>query len=243
MTNEEHPVAGFFREIEHMRYPPGVTRTRDLVPGAEFFPGGCGSWTAERGKSWPALPVGGVLVLGHNLDSVETYEGNVANGGPRPGPTWRNLAALLEEAGISKSDCFLTNFFMGCGPNQTGAFPGARDPEFVAACAAFLRTTIRAMRPKLLLVLGRSTWRHLGAVAPELAVWGGVPTFAELDRADRAVVPLAMDDVPPFAAVTVIHPSGAHMGGNRRKRSYGGLTGLEAEALSLRHALAHARPA
>jgi hypothetical protein len=228
-----------FREIEGLRYPAGVTPTRDLVEGPEFFPGGCGSWCAERGKPWPAAPVGGVLVLGHNLDSVASYTRNVATGGLCRGPTWRNLGLLLEAAGLTKADCFLTNFFMGCGPNQLGKFPGARDPQFVTACAALLRTTVRALRPRAMLVLGGHTWRHLHQVAPELVAWSDVRTFAQLDARELAVLRVEIDGAPPFGVATIVHPSGADMGGNRNKRRYRGLEGLEAEAASLRDAMAH----
>ncbi|MEQ1507009.1 MAG: uracil-DNA glycosylase family protein [Myxococcota bacterium] len=238
VTAADHPVRALFRELDGLRYPDGVTATRALVEGPEFFPGGCGLWSAERGKAWPAAPVRGVLVLGHNLDSVESYTRNVATGGLCRGPTWRNLGLLVDAAGIPRADCFLTNFFMGCGPNQVGAFPGAKDPEFVAACASVLRTTIRLLTPRAVLVLGGHTWRHLHAVAPELAVWRRIRTFSEVDHQDVAVLRAAVDGAPPFGITTVVHPSGADMGGNRNKRRYRGLAGIEAEAAAVREAVA-----
>lgn len=229
-----------FKAAAAVRYPSEVTPTWARIENAEFFPGGYGLWLARAGEPLPELPIGGVLVLGHNLDCVESFAKNLAKGGANPDtqPTFRNLKRLLDASGIPVSNVFLTNFFMGCGLMQTGAFPGRNDRNFVSDCADLLRRTLHILQPRTVIVLGKETWRHLGAVAPGLGAWAKLRTFSALDKLEHAQVlgPLSVDGGPPFKAVAVVHPSYAPS--NWKHRRYAGRDGLGAEAELLRLALA-----
>lgn len=238
-VNRSHPVMRLLERIRRLDYPPGVVATWDLVAGPEFFPGGCGLWHAEAGEPWPAMPERPVMMLGHNLDSVESFKANLKTGGIRKGPTWSNLVPLLQAAGVSTEDVFLTNFFMGLGEHQTGAFPGRKDPEFVADCLAVLRDTIRMLKPRAVVVLGGHTWRYVAQLSPALDRLGRARTFRALDQEGSGLFPnVELDGAPSFGVAVIVHPSGAMMGGNRAKRRLGDLSGLAAEAEMIRQASA-----
>ena len=150
------------------------------------------------------------------------------------------LIGDVPAAGVPLEDCFFTNFFMGLvkGSISTGAFPGANDAEFVARCRAFFVEQLKALQPRVVIVLGVQTPRHLAAVAPELARWERVRTFKHLDESGAALVKAA--HVPgvdaAFSAVVVAHPSLGFA--NRRHRKFNGLIGDGAEAALIAAALA-----
>src|SRR5262245_33372227 len=90
-------------------YPPGVRAIPQPIRGVAFFPGGSGLWTAESQAEPPPLPVGGVMVLGHDFDSEASYYRTLARReGEVNGPTWRNLLSLFRRAGLSPERCFFT---------------------------------------------------------------------------------------------------------------------------------------
>jgi uracil-DNA glycosylase len=141
--------------------------------------------------------------------------------------------------GVPLERCFFTNFFMGLVPGRisTGPFPGARDPSFVAMCLAFLVEQLKAASPRLLIVMGMRTPRHLAALAPELRVWAPIHSFRDLDLSGTALVPRARVQgvKAPFTVVVITHASLARS--NRRHRRYRGLFGTDAEMTLLRDAL------
>jgi uracil-DNA glycosylase len=179
----------------------------------------------------------GLIVLGHNFDSVDKYRKSVQTGGKRLGPTWKNLQTLFDRAGIDVADCFLTNFFMGCGPDRTGSFPGSRDAKFIEDCLTILGDTIRLLQPRTLLVLGGQTRRHLARLSPALAPWQTVREFADLDERNLALMePVHVADSGEFSVVNIVHPGGWTMGGNQSRRRFEGLTALAAETALVRRA-------
>ena len=237
-----HPVEVLFKRLRDFgHYPDGVLPIGGRVGGVGFFPGGSGLWGAARDHALPAMPIGKVMVLGHNLDSETTFNTALDNDGENlKSATWRALAKTLPAAGVPLEDCFFTNFFMGLvkGSISTGAFPGANDAEFVARCRAFFVEQLKALQPRVVIVLGVQTPRHLAAVAPELARWERVRTFKHLDESGAALVKAA--HVPgvdaAFSAVVVAHPSLGFA--NRRHRKFNGLIGDVAEAALIAAALA-----
>jgi hypothetical protein len=119
-------------------YPKGVKPARKRIAGLAFFPGGCGLWTDPPEKPVPVtseLPVGKVMMLGHNFDSEESYNRSLDRGyGVVNTGAWGGLKKLLPSWGIDLEDCFFTNAYMGLkadSAKSTGAFPGATDPDFV----------------------------------------------------------------------------------------------------------------
>jgi hypothetical protein len=237
----DHPVEKLFGHLRALDpYPSSVMRIRQRVGGTGFFPGGSGLWDTIRSRPLPPMPIGGAMVLGHNLDSEETFARSVAQDGEDlNGATWRELIRLLPSVGVPLERCFFTNFFMGLVPGRmsTGPFPGARDPSFVAMCRAFLVEQLKAASPRLLIVMGMQTPRHLAALAPELRVWAPIRSFRDLDLSGTALVPRARVQgvEAPFTAVVITHACLARS--NRRHRRYRGLYGSSAEMELFRDAL------
>jgi DNA polymerase len=87
-----------------------------------------------------------VLVLGEGPGAEED-----ASGRPFVGPAGRLLDKMLASIGLSREkNCFIANT-VKCRP------PGNRDPEFteIRACAPFLARQIEALKPRLILAVGK----------------------------------------------------------------------------------------
>ncbi len=74
LCSRHHPPHG---------YPAGVTAVREPISGLAFFPGGYGLWGTGPDRPLPPLPVGGVMVLGHDFHSETGYEESLRLGGER----------------------------------------------------------------------------------------------------------------------------------------------------------------
>jgi uracil-DNA glycosylase len=62
----------------------------------------------------PPMPVGGVMLLGHDFHSVAGYEWSRKNITENlESPTWRNLLAMLRAVPVALESCFFTNAYMG----------------------------------------------------------------------------------------------------------------------------------
>ena len=77
-------------------------------------------------------------------------------GAPFVGAAGKNLDALLHEAGLRREDVYITNVVKSRPP-------GNRDPtdEEIEACRPFLEGQISAIKPKLVVALGRIAAREL----------------------------------------------------------------------------------
>jgi len=77
-------------------------------------------------------------------------------GVPFVGAAGKNLNALLDEAGLRREDVYITNVVKARPP-------GNRDPtdEEIEACRPFLEGQISAIKPKLVVALGRIAAREL----------------------------------------------------------------------------------
>jgi len=210
------------------------------IPGLAFFPGGYGLWGSSAGQLLPPLPVGGVMVLGHDFHSKAGFDASRDNGGERPTlPTWRNLLPLLREVSIGPERCFFTSLYMGlrAGTATTGVFPGAADPEFVAHCQRFLLEQLRAQRPSLVLTLGVHVPPVVGALSPELAPWAAGRGLKHLDAVGPVQANVTFAGIDDFATtvVALTHTSLRHA--SVRHRRYGGAEKHAAEVQMLRDAL------
>lgn len=86
-----------------------------------------------------------VMLVGEAPGFYEDQQGR-----PFVGPAGHFLEELLQLAGLTRSDVFITNV-VKCRP------PGNRDPlpEELAACDGYLRAQIEAIAPRVLVTLGR----------------------------------------------------------------------------------------
>jgi hypothetical protein len=240
-----HPVEELWaRHHPPDGYPAGVLAVRQPIPGIAFFPGGYGLWRGDTSSPLPSMPVGGIMVLGHDFHSERGYEDSLARGRESvTQPTWRQICKLFDAVGIDPSRCFFTNIYMGlrAGAATTGPFPGRTDERFVGHCRRFLVEQLRVQRPSLILTLGIHVPGFLGTLSPDLSAWTQGTGFKHLDR----VGPVRMDvqfDVEPTIVATVValtHPS--LRDASVRHRCYRGLVGHDAELEILGEALASVR--
>ena len=109
------------------------------------------------------------------------------SGRPFVGSAGKNLDLALAAAGIPRADCFITSI-VKCRP------PGNRDPTEAekAACRPYLDVQVAALRPKVIVALGRHGLSGLIGHVPKdfaalrgtfLAGPQGVPIFVSLHPA------------------------------------------------------------
>lgn len=223
-------------------YPVGMMPVPEPIPGLAFFPGGYGLIGARSGAPLPPFPTGGVMVLGQDFHTVDCYRNSLHRGGePMSMPTWRELLALLTQAGIDPSSVFCTNFYMGLRDSDraTGPCPGRRDSRYVNWCAHFFLQQLEAQRPRLVLVLGKEALPHLARLSPELRSFLGCTTFKSIDSSPGGPLRrnVTFDGLDEFHTnlVVLTHPS--LRPANIRRRFYQGLSGHDAELQMLAEAL------
>ena len=140
--------------------------------------------------------------------------------------------------GLRPERCFFTNAYMGlrAGSDNTGKFPGARDPGFVQRCRLFLAEQIRAQRPRLVLTLGSHVPAVLAPLSEDLAPWRDTRALARLDERGVPFIPSARFSGGIGASVAaLVHPSIRPASVLRRR--YRGLLGDAAEIAMLGEAL------
>lgn len=231
LWSRHHPPAG---------YPPGVLAVRKPIPGIAFFPGGFGLWRPDTAQPLPDMPVGGIMILGHDFHSERGYEESLARGREAESqPTWRQLRKLFDVVGIEPARCFFSNIYMGlrAGANTTGPFPGRTDSAFVEHCRRFLVQQLIVQRPSLILALGIHVPPFLGELSPDLAVWTRGKGLKYLDRVGpmRASVRFELEPTLTATVLALTHPS--LRDASVRHRSYGTAVGNSAEIAMLREAL------
>jgi uracil-DNA glycosylase len=220
-------------------YPAGVKKVPELITGTAFFPGGRGLWNPQSAKRLPEFPVGGVMVLGHDFHSEAAYRKSLLAGTEVNGnPTWRNLLPVLDEAGISREECFYTNAYMGLrkGVSTMGKFPGSKDRGFVDRCREFLNVQIQVQRPKLILTLGSWVPAFIAATSNDLSHWGKAKSFALIDAESPMVLNAQFSEAGHTAHVIALtHP--CLRNSNVGRRRFGRFRGHRAEMKMLEKVL------
>lgn len=122
-----------------------------------------------------------VLFVGEAPGAREDEEGR-----PFVGPAGRLLTRIIENAmGLTRADVYIANVNKCRPPNNRNP-----EPDEIAACLPFLKAQIRAIRPEVIVTLGRvATQNLLGTALP----------MAQLRRQD-----LSYDGVP---VVATWHPA------------------------------------
>ncbi len=97
-----------------------------------------------------------LVLVGEQPGDVEDREGV-----PFVGPAGRELVAALDEAGVDRSDVYVTNTvkhftFRAQGKRRIHATPGALE---VAACTPWLTAELAAVDPELTVLLGATAGR------------------------------------------------------------------------------------
>lgn len=236
----DHPSRRLWGEVHAVEpYPLGVSSVPEQIAGTSFFPGGTGLW-CEAAPDVPPLPVGGVMVLGHDFHSRAGYEWSRRNIAENlNSPTWRHLRSLLQAVPIAPETCFFTNVYMGLrdGKATMGRFPGSRDPAFIERCRLFFIRQLQVQRPRLILALGAFVPPFLAPLSPELSGWATCHSFRELDGAGLSTIAAASFAKAGHvcALVALTHPCLRPV--NVGRRSWQSLRGDSAELQMVREAL------
>jgi DNA polymerase len=100
-----------------------------------------------------------IVVVGEAPGALEDSRGL-----PFQGTAGKLLTQLLEEAGLSRSNLFITNL-VKCRP------PKNRDPlpEEIAACSPYLDVQLNLLDPSYVLLLGRHATRRLFPESPPIS--------------------------------------------------------------------------
>lgn len=213
-------------------YPEAVSPVGRMVDGTAFFPGGRGLWMDEDTDVFPSI-----LVLGHDF-STEKWYLRMLNGEVKDisSPTWINMIRLFLQANVDIRHCFFTNVFMGLRRTEsmTGVFPGFRDKGFVERNVQFLSFQIEAVKPKVIVTLGKYAAEMLAGLSPEdLSAWKG---WRALKEKDVGLVPHVRLGNLTCACVALEHPSMRNS--NVKRRRYKNCSGNVAEVMMLMDALA-----
>jgi len=237
-----HPVDKLFSQLKTVEpYPQGVCGTDERIAGTAFFPGGDGLWKEQKNIERPAMPIGKIMVLGHNFDSVAGFRKSVAHGSENmKSPTWRYLINFLHDTNINPNSCFYTNVYMGLisGGSNVGKFPGSKDKAFVSRCLSYLKEQLAVVQPLVVLVLGIHVPALLANISEELSVWRGIASFRMLDDSGiPKISKVTFSDVHGVSStvVALTHPSRRDLNVGRRK--YKDFVGSEAEIAMVNEAL------
>lgn len=203
-----HPVEALRRRLAECRcYPAGVVPIAEFIGGTAAFPAGCGLYRPGYDDPLPPFPMGGVLVVAHNVDAEDTFVARLRAREPHGGivrrmPYWSGMYPLLRAAEIDASECFFTNVFVGLrrGSKPEGPLDLGRTADFRDWCTAFLADQIRLIQPRAVAVMGRPAWRFMGRMSADLSGWLDRDVRAEPVRADLAGV--------VTVAVPMLHTSG-----------------------------------
>jgi len=92
-----------------------------------------------------------VMFIGEAPGANEDRQGR-----PFVGAAGQLLTELLQKAGLSRDEVYITNV-VKCRP------PGNRDPrpDEIAACSPYLDAQIRVIKPKIIVTLGRHSTKYL----------------------------------------------------------------------------------
>ena len=235
-----HEVRKLLKALKTVEpYPSGVVPVPELIAGTAFFPGGSGIWNPCQARSWPDMPIEGVMVLGHDFHSETAYHKSRQSGSEVKGnATWNNLLKLLDEVGITKEVCFFTNSYMGLrvGSKAMGKFPGASDAGFVDRCRAFFLLQLKAQRPRIVLTLGSWVPAFIAPLSYKLKHWSGVKSFTEIDSSKPWVKNVVFSQTDFYVDVIALtHP--CLRSSNVHRRRYKTFVGHEAELKMIKDAM------
>jgi hypothetical protein len=210
----DHPVDRFFRLASQVTpYPVGTEPVPARIVGTAFFPGGAGLWRESISQTMPPLPIRGVMVIGQDFHSRAKYRESARRGQEEMNdPTWRGLRGLLKDVGVSESDCYFTNAFVGLRNDGTvtGDYPGTRDEEFVRQCQSLLAEQIATQKPRVIVTLGLPAARMLTSLAPTpLRFWLGARNFVDIDGRASVIRNVRFSDIPDVSpnVTALVHPS------------------------------------
>ena len=148
------------------------------------------------------------MFFGTDFGPQKYQQGLQATGGePASVSTIQHLREIVECAGISLNECFLTNAVLctRLGDSAMGPFPiWQRYPDYVEACVRWHRSFIADARPEVIALMGVPQLMFGPKLFPELVShWAGMKTLAAVFNANRETLRL-----PSGALILLMyHPS------------------------------------
>jgi hypothetical protein len=215
-------IAQWQEEALKIAPPSGTDRLPAVgaLPGPAFFPEGFGlSHAALRQNVRPTI-----IAIGHNFGSQE-YRNEIQPAGREDDKTtWRNLDALLIQAGANPTECFRTNWFVGLlpGSKQTGRFLLKPDHDYEQVCRSLLVKQIQEIKPMAILLLGPEVVSRAHGLIPALTPWRGAKRWIDIDQS--TVGHSAQGVEVPAAGVrtnvvALLHPSFGAANQSRRMKN------------------------
>ena len=141
-------------------YPEGTCKFPFKLTGQGFFPGGDGLWRddSERDQeSTGVLPIGGVMFLGNDFGTRESYLKLDTKRYENP-PTWHHLKDRIQRAELPAKQAFFTNAIVGLrsaeGAKALDKRAWQAAAAFEAFCREFLDYQIKTLQPRLIVTLG-----------------------------------------------------------------------------------------
>ncbi|HEV2074851.1 MAG TPA: UdgX family uracil-DNA binding protein [Thermoleophilaceae bacterium] len=178
--------------------PPAESRAEALVPEPPSLPrlreaaAGCTACELHEGTTQTVFGEGSedarLMLVGEQPGDREDIEGH-----PFVGPAGKVLAEALDEAGIDRSETYVTNVVKHFNFQERGKRRIHQKPsrEHVAACHPWLRAELRCLEPEALVCLGATAAKAL--LGPQF-------------RVTRQRGQLVESDLAPLTTATV-HPS------------------------------------
>jgi uracil-DNA glycosylase family protein len=140
---------------------PFLPPTRDLIPLARALVGcrGCDLWERATQAVFGAGPAtADVMLIGEQPGDREDVEGM-----PFVGPAGRLLDEALEQAGIDRSQTYLTNAVKHFKWKERGKRRIHDKPSWsqISACRPWLEAELQAVEPRALVLLGATAAQSL----------------------------------------------------------------------------------
>ncbi|MBT3269457.1 hypothetical protein HN371_20100 [Candidatus Poribacteria bacterium] len=169
---------------------------------------GCSACFPDGGNApvFVHRPGARVLVIGQAPSLTDSRTGSTFSG-----PGGKRLRAWLDQAGIPEADVSFSALTK-CYPGKSSGGKGDRTPTRgeIAACRGFLVREVRALRPRVVLLIGGMASNELLRRAPLADLVGNV-----FDGSSSALIAAAAEEPAGISVVPLPHCSGASLWLNR----------------------------
>ena len=120
--------------------------------------------------------------------------------------------------------------------SNIGKFPEADTPSFKQHCLNLLEYQILAMKPRLVITLGRFVPSLITDLSDNLAAWKTTKSIQKLDDQNLQLIKnVQFKEMMATNFVVLTHPAQRHL--NIRYRNYNNLSGHDAEIAMLRYVI------
>lgn len=135
---------------------PEVTPIHPLArKNIDFFPG-------QVGHTGARFPGGGVMVVANNFSSLKGWR-DYAEGTDEESTTatWRKLRLMIQASGVPWDDFWFTNYCLGVMARKRESYDFPHRIIKTLKFETMFERTVAAMRPRLVVSLGRLASKHL----------------------------------------------------------------------------------